>query len=287
MRRSGGTRRAAVLLCAAAVLLLGACGTRVAGQGDGGSPSSAAAEPIPWATMQPSAVNGVRVSGDRRTLLLDTQVPGGAHACVRKLRAVLTDSMTDLVWVQITFTSPSMDRASGCTKESTATAKVRLPEPLGDRDVMVDHYTRFTAEGAKPPALRLCGKLGCTPPATGCTPASYDQALMAVGAPEHTYRDSQRCDGKWLVLDFSWRTGPACDDSTDPACSSRLGDRWFFRARESGWAPIVRTSAGGCRDVRRKQPAFPSSLCESLAPLSPSLHPSYPPPSASPTTAGP
>ncbi|PKT72179.1 hypothetical protein CW362_15240 [Streptomyces populi] len=191
--------------------------------------------------------------------------------------------MTDLVRVQVTFTSPAGDRASGCTGESTATAKVSLPEPLGDRDVIVDNYTRFTAEGAEPPALRLCGELGCTPPATGCTPASYEQALTAVDAPEHTYRNSERCDGKWLVLDFSWRTGPACDDSTDPACSARLGDRWFFRSKKSGWEPISRTSAGGCRDVRREEPAFPSSLCRSLAPLSSALHPSYPPPSASST----
>lgn len=106
---------------------------------------------------------------------------------------------------------------------------------------------------------------------------------MAVDAPEHTYRDSEKCDGKWLVLDFSWRTGPACGDSADPACSSRLGDRWFFRAKNTGWAPIVRTSAGGCRDVQRAEPAFPASLCASLAPLSTSLHPSFPPPSASPT----
>ncbi|MFC9632244.1 hypothetical protein ACFTY8_23940 [Streptomyces mirabilis] len=240
-------------------------------------------EPIPWTTMEPSAVTGARLGDDRRTLLLDAPVPSGAHACVRKLKAVLTDPMADLVRVQITFTSPSGDRASGCTKESTATAKVRLPMPLGDRDVIVDNYTRFTADGAKPPGLRLCGKLGCTPPATGCTAASYDQALMAVDAPEHTYRDSEKCDGKWLVLDFSWRTGPACGDSADPACSSRLGDRWFFRAKKSGWAPIVRTSAGGCRDVQRAEPAFPASLCASLAPLSTSLHPSFPPPSASPT----
>ncbi len=104
-------------------------------------------------------------------------MPSGAHACVRKLKAVLTDPMTDLVWVQVTFISPSMGRASGCTQESTATAKVRLPEPLGDRDVIVDHYIRFSADGAKRPALRLCGKLGCTPPAIGCTAAAYDQAL--------------------------------------------------------------------------------------------------------------
>lgn len=271
------------LLCAVAALFLGACGTQMAGQGGGSSPSPAATESIPWTTMAPSAVTGAHLSGDRRTLLLDTQVPSGAHACVRDLKAVLTDPMTDLVRVQVTFTSPSGDRASGCTKESTATAKVRLPEPLGDRDVIVDNFTRFTADGAKPPALRLCGKLGCTPPATGCTAASYDQALMAVGAPRHTYRNSEKCDGKWLVLDFSWRTGPACGDSTDPACSSRLGDRWFFRAKKSGWEPIFRTSGGGCRDVQHKEPAFPTSLCASLAPLSPSLHPSYPPPSASPT----
>ncbi|MEU6403441.1 hypothetical protein [Streptomyces sp. NPDC046985] len=257
------------MLCAVAVLLLGACGTQVAGREGEKSPSSTATVPIPWPTMEPSAVTGVRLGGDRRTLLLDTRVPGGGDACVRTLKAVLTDPMTDVVWVQVTFTSPSGDKASGCTSESTATAKVRLPEPLGDRDVIVDHYTRFTADGAKPPALRLCGKLGCTPPATGCTAASYDQALTAVDAPEHTYRDSEKCDGRWLVLDFSWRTGPACGDTTGPACSSRLRDRWFFRAKKTGWAPIMRTSAGGCQDVQRYEPAFPSSLCESLAPLSP------------------
>ncbi|MEU7704184.1 hypothetical protein [Streptomyces nodosus] len=267
----------AALLCAVAVLVLGACGTQVAGEGDGRAPLPAATEPIPWTTMQPSTVTGVRLSGDRRTLLLDTQVPSGAHACVRKLKAVLTNPMTDVVRVQITFTSPSGDRASGCTEESPATVKVRLPEALGDRNVIVDNYTLFTADGAEPPALRLCGELGCTPPATGCTAASYDQALMAIGAPAHTYRSSEECDGKWLVLDFSWRTGPACAGSTEPGCSSRLGDRWFFRAKKSGWEPIIRTSAGGCQDVQRKEPAFPTSLCASLAPLSPSLAPSYPP----------
>ncbi|MET9902888.1 hypothetical protein [Streptomyces sp. NPDC006446] len=273
----------AASLCAGALLLLAACGTQVSGQESEKPPSPATAEPIPWTTMQPSAVTGVRLGTDRRTLFLITQVPSGAHACVRKLKAVLTEPTTDLVRVQVTFTSPSGDRASGCTKESTATAQVRLPEPLGDRDVIVDNYTHFTADGAKPPALRLCGKLGCTPPATGCTAASYDQALMTVGAPQHTYRNSEKCDGKWLVLDFSWRTGPACGDSTDPACSSRLGDRWFFHAKRSGWEPIIRTSAGGCRDVQRKEPAFPSPLCESLVPLPSSLHPTYPPPSPSAT----
>jgi hypothetical protein len=271
------------VLCAVAVLLLGACGTQVAGQGGANAAPPTATGPIPWTTAQPAAVTGARLGDDHRTLLLDTRVPSGKHPCVRDLKAVLTDPMTDLARVQITFSSPSGDTRSGCTGESAATVRLELPEPLGGRDVIVDHYVHFTADGAKPPALRLCGELGCHPPATGCTAASYDQALMAVDAPEHTYRDSERCDGKWLVLDFSWRTGPVCGDTTDSACSSRLGDRWFFRAEESGWKPIAEGAAGGCRSVQRKEPAFPTSMCDSLAPLSPSLHPSYPPPSASPT----
>ncbi len=106
--------------------------------------------------------------------------------------------------------------------------------------------------------------------------------MTAVDAPRHTYRDAQRCDGKWLVLDFSWRTGPACDDTSDPACSSALGDRWFFRAGKSGWEPVLESVRGGCRDVQRKEPGFPAALCGTLAPLPARLHPSYPPPSASP-----
>ncbi|MFF2324558.1 MULTISPECIES: hypothetical protein [unclassified Streptomyces] len=272
----------ATLLCAVAVLLLGACGTQVAGQG-GGRPT--ATGPIPWSTMQPSAVTGARLTDDRRTLLLDAQVPSGEHPCVRDLKAVLTDPALDPVRVQITFTTPSSDRRSGCTEESTATARVGLPEPLADQVVVVDHYVQFTADGAQPPALRLCGQLGCHPPATGCTAASYEQALLAVNAPKHTYRDSEDCRGKWLVLEFSWRTGPACGGSPDPACSSRLGDRWFFRAESSGWVPIAEGAAGGCRDVQRTEPAFPTSMCD-LGPLSPSLHPSHPASSVSPSPGG-
>jgi hypothetical protein len=233
--------------------------------------------------MAPSAVTGASLGDDQRTLTLEAQVPSGGSACVRELKAVLTDSVPKTAWVQITFSSPSGDRGAGCNSESRATTRVRLPWPLGHRDLIVDNDVTFTADGAGLPALRMCGKLGCRPPATGCTTASYEQALIAVDAPDHTYWDSRGCDGKWLVLDFSWRTGPACGDSTGTGCSSQLGDRWFFRAAKSGWVPIVEGAAGGCRNVQRQEPAFPTSLCASLAPLSASLHPSYPPPSASTT----
>lgn len=253
------------LLCAVAMLFLGACGTQVGET----YPSPTATGPIPWTTMEPSTVAGARLTDDGRTMILDAQVPSGEHPCVRDLKAVLTDPVPGTVRVQITFSSPSSDRRSGCTGESTATARVLLPGPLNHRDVIVDNYMRFTAEGAKSPALRLCGQLGCRPPAIGCTAASYDQALIAVDAPAHTSRDSQDCDGKWLVLDFSWRTGPACGGASGSGCSSRLGDRWFFRAESSGWTPIVESASGGCRDVQRKEPAFPTSMCDSLAPLPP------------------
>ncbi|MEU5824669.1 hypothetical protein [Streptomyces sp. NPDC047803] len=261
MRSGGRCRRpaAAALLCALAALLLAGCGTERAGS------EAATATPIPWTTMQPAGVHGVRLSGDR-TLLVETSVPSGAAACVRELKAVLTEPMAELARVQVTFVSPSGDRASGCTEEGKATAKLELPAPLDGRDVLVDGSAHFTAEGAKPPALRRCGELGCHPAPTGCTPASYQQAVQATDVPVHTGRSGEKCDGKWLVMDLSTRMGPACEGDPDPACSARQVGRWFYGAGETGWQPLTRTSAGGCRDVHRVEPAFPEALCATLEP---------------------
>jgi hypothetical protein len=264
------------------MLFLGACGTRVAGRDGTTPPTATATGPFPWTTMQPSAVTGARLGEDRRTLSLDARVPSGGHPCVRDLKAVVSDTVPGTVWVQVTFSSPSSDRRAGCNQERVATTRVRLPEPLRDQKLIVDNYTQFTTDGARLPALRLCGRLGCHPPATGCTTASYEQALIAVDAPNHTYRDAEHCDGKWLVLDISWPTGPVCG-AAGPGCSSRLGDRWFLRAEHRGWVPIAHGTAGGCRDVHRVEPAFPTSLCASLAPLPAALHPSHPPASPSPS----
>ena len=256
---------AAVLMGAVMVGALAGCGTKVGA----GATVPTETGPIPWTTFQPSAVTGAHLAADQRTVTLDTQVPDGPHACVRDLTAKLGEPGPGLVRVQVTFSSPSGDRRSGCTKERSTPTRVVLPAPLGERELVVDDFTVFTADGATPPDLRLCGKLGCHPAPTGCTPASYDQALMAVDAPMHTYRDATDCQGTWLVIDFSWRTGPACAGETkDPACSSRLGDRVFFRAETSGWVPIVHDRSGGCAAIHRREPAFPTSMCGPLAPLS-------------------
>ncbi|MFE9605307.1 hypothetical protein [Streptomyces hokutonensis] len=277
----------AAALCAVAVLLLGGCGTQVAGDTNGATATATGA--IPWTTMQPSAVTAAQLAGDQRTLTLTARVPDGKHPCVRALKAALTASERNILWVQITYSSPSGDRSSGCTGERTASTRLVLPKPLGDQQLIVDQDTQFTADGAKLPALRLCGELGCHPPATGCTVPSYEQAMIAADAPEHSYRDAEHCDGKWLVIDFSWRTGPVCGDTTatPSGCTSRLGDRWFFRAKPAGWKVITASPTGGCKAVQRVDPAFPTALCATLAPLSAALHPSYPPQSATPTpTAG-
>ncbi|MER6185535.1 hypothetical protein [Streptomyces sp. NPDC001652] len=275
--RSGSTRGAvlAALLCAVAVLLLGACGREKAGRET--EPSATA---LPWTLSAPtrSQITGAELGTDRRTVTITVEVPSGPNPCVRDLRAKLTEPVGNTVPIQVTFVSPSGDRGSGCSKTTTARARVKLPEPLGERELVVGYPGAvFTAEGARPPALRLCGDLGCTPPATGCTTGSYEQAVKAVNAPAHTYRNAEHCDGKWLVLDISWRTGPVCGDPADSACTSQLGDRWFYKAEEAGWKPFFRTATGGCQAVQDREPAFPTPLCAPLEPLSPSLHPTHSP----------
>lgn len=269
--RSGSTRGAvlAALLCAVTVLLLGACGTQVAGR-EPSATASPAVTGLPWTLSAPIRITGAELGTDQRTLTIASDVPGGPNPCVRNLKAALTEPVGNSVRVQVTYDSPAGDRRSGCTETATAKTRVKLPEPLGDRELVVGYPGAvFTSEGAHPPALRLCGDLGCTPPATGCTAPSYEQALKQIGAPAHTYRNAEHCDGEWLVLDFSWRAGPACEDTTTGACTSHVSDRWFYKAEKSGWKSFFRTSTGGCQAVQDRQPAFPTALCASLEPLSP------------------
>ncbi|EDY42797.1 hypothetical protein [Streptomyces sp. SPB074] len=255
---------AVVLLGALGVLLLGACGTERAGSAGAAS----AAESPSWKTFAPFGVSAARLAEDRRTLTVDARVPGGGKTCARRLRAVVTDSTDRTVWVQVTFSalsggSPRPD----CRKTSTATATVRLPSPLGRRELSVDDDTTFTADGARPPALRRCGELGCHPAPTGCTPASYEQAVMALDVPRHTQRGETHCDGTWLVFSVSSRVGPACPKGTAPGCDASIGDRWFFHAAKSGWQPVARGTKAGCADVHRVEPGFPTALCADLPAL--------------------
>ncbi|MGC0414379.1 hypothetical protein RKD32_007308 [Streptomyces sp. SAI-195] len=166
--------------------------------------------------------------------------------------------------MDVNYTSPAGDRSSGCTKTTMVTTTVRLPQPLGRRDVSVDSFTAFTTDGAHAPNLRLCGKVGCHPAPTGCTPDSYYQALMALDVPNHTTRGDERCQGSWLVFDTSSPMGPACPEGEAPGCGAAHRTRWFFHATKAGWNPIARSTTAGCTDVHRAEPRFPTSLCADL-----------------------
>lgn len=252
---------AGLLLGAVAVLLLGACGTQRAGAG------ATTTQAPHWQTFAPFRVTAARLSGDGRALSVDAEVPGGGKTCARGLKAAVTSTSERTVWVQVTFSALTGDPDADCSKTATGTAKVRLPSALGHRELSVDNDTTFTADDAGPSGLRLCGDRGCHPAPTGCTPASYDQAVAALDVPNHTSRGAEHCDGKWLVFDVSSRMGPACSEGEAPGCGASLGDRWFFRAGKSGWVPVARGTRAGCVDVHRVEPAFPATLCAGLPAL--------------------
>lgn len=257
MRRTGSLVTV-VLLSAVGVLLLGACGTLRAGSDGAATAPTTPTESERWQTFAPIRVTAARLADDRRSLSVDAEVPGRGKTCVRDVKAVVTDTSDRTVWVQVTYSAlTGSSPRSDCRATATATAKVRLPSPLGHRVLSVDNFTAFTADGADPPHLRLCGELGCHPAPTGCTSASYDQAVMALDVPNHTSRGDEHCDGKWLVFDVSSRMGPACPEGAGPGCGASLADRWFFRAEKSGWQPIARSTKAGCTDVHGIEPAFP------------------------------
>ena len=168
----------AALLSTLAALFLGACGTQVAGQ-DGTTPSATA---LPWTLSAPIDVTSATLSSDQRTVTLAATVPSGPKPCVRNLKAVLTEPVRNTVHVQVTYDSPAGDRASGCTKTTTAKARVKLTAPLGRHELVVGYPgTVVTADGATPPALRRCGDQGCPPPAPGCTPGAIVLPAWTVG----------------------------------------------------------------------------------------------------------
>ncbi|WUW19415.1 hypothetical protein OG521_00895 [Streptomyces sp. NBC_01463] len=248
---------AGVLLSIVAALLLSACGTQRAG-----APSTAGTPH--WQTFGPIRATAARLSGGGRALSVDVEVPGKGKTCARKLKAVVTSTSERTVWVQVTFSTLIGDPHADCSTTAPGTAKVRLPSALGHRELVVDNDTTFTADDADLPELRLCGDRGCHPAPTGCTAASYDQAVAALDVPNHTSRGEEHCDGKWLVFDVSSRMGAACAEGEAPGCGARLGDRWFFRAEKSGWVPLARGTKAGCADVHRVEPAFPAALCADL-----------------------
>lgn len=258
-----GTRTAVVL--GAAVALLAGCGSETAGT-DRGSAGAApsATMPAAWTTVAPIRVDGVRTADGGRSLAVDAVVADGAGDCVRGLRGDLDTVENGTVYVMVTYESPSLDRASGCTETQQVAATVRLREPLGSRTVMVNNRYVYTPDGATPPALRECGENGCDPTPPRCTSSSYRQAVNDTDIPEHTSWKERGCDDTWLVLDLSTRMGPACGDPGGGCTPSSVTQRWFYRAASSGWRPAATNGDAGCAGIRKILPELPERLCASL-----------------------
>ncbi|MEU9593568.1 hypothetical protein AB0D84_28130 [Streptomyces sp. NPDC048193] len=69
--------------------------------------------------------------------------------------------------MQVTYKSPAQDRSYGCTRTALVTAKVRLAQPLGRRDVSVNSFTAFTRRRDSP---------------CHATPAGWDPIARSTGA---------------------------------------------------------------------------------------------------------
>ncbi|MFC7993198.1 hypothetical protein ACFUV2_28315 [Streptomyces pilosus] len=250
-------------------VLLAGCGSTPAdtGQEQAGAAPSATTAPA-WTLAAPIRIDGVRTTDGGRSLVVDAEVPDGARDCVRSLRGVLDTVEHGTVYVKVTYETPSLDRASGCTDTQQVTATVQLREPLGSRKVMVNSMDVYTPVGAEhSPVLRQCGENGCDPTPPRCTSSSYRQAVNDTDIPEHTSWEERGCDDTWLVLDLSTRMGPACGDPGDGCPSSSVAQRWFYQAQPSGWQPAATNGDAGCTGVHQILPELPEHLCASLPQL--------------------
>lgn len=259
--------RLVALAVALLALLLAGCGAVSGGNGQGASVAVIAASPTPtfWSLYGPAGSQLVSVSAEDsgRVLAVAAQLPAGHDGCMRNLTAELTEYGRTVVYLTVEYQS-RLGSVVGACSNRVMTVHVRLPGPLGQRDVMINTSTTFApSHGA---LLRRCGEY-CgpvpQPPPASCSQRSYQWAMLATAPPMNAAYQVLGCDGRWLVLDVVWPGGPSgCDAPCNP---DLVKTRWFFRAGPHGWVTIISSLAGGCARVRKVEPQFPARLCVNLA----------------------
>jgi hypothetical protein len=206
------------------------------------------------------------------------QAPFGNRACLRDFTARLTAFGSAVAYVTIDDQAPLTPgpdglASYGCPPGPVRMVRIKLPAPLGRRQVILNHAATFWSAGAT--RLTLCGAgetvcppLPTGPPPASCTNISYGQAMGATAPPEHSDFDAVGCDGRWLVLDVGWPGGPAgCDG---PSCGAgSTVTHWFFRASKRGWIVVANSLTAGCTRVHQEAPRFPAALCASLPAVGP------------------
>jgi hypothetical protein len=252
-----------------AVLLAG-CGIVHARAGAVDSPQASSSR-AQWRTYGPigSEIVSARVGGSGRVLTIRVQMATGRYGCERDLTGLVTNFSPTMAAVAITYQSRLWLVAGACPWR-VMTVRVRLPAPLGQRDVMFNGVFPTFAPG-RGVLIRQCAGMspqdGCgsypLPPPASCTAPSYGQAMESTGPAMQAVYGVLGCDGRWLVLNVGWPGGAAgCDG---PSCKpDMVSTRWFFRAGPHGWVIIVRALTAGCAQVRKVEPRFPIQLCASL-----------------------
>jgi hypothetical protein len=264
-RRDLAARFAALVLALMSSQVLTAC----AAPGAGGRARPTVTSPPPsWAIAAPSQVTAIRQSGDQTRLTIDLTMPAalGDHECWRNLAGGVDDFSEKSTLIQVTAEMWSDPRCGHST--TTESVAVDLPAPLGARTVNVNNSTLggYIADPVGSPTLRYCYGFRCGPPHPAtCDGSSVHDAAAGTEVDPHARYTLRGCDGHWLVLDFTWTGGPACDN----ACPTMGGStaRWFYRGTNQGWQAIVSTTAAGCAPVLAVEPAFPTALCDGLDPL--------------------
>jgi hypothetical protein len=263
-------------------LMLAACGTVHAGAAFPGAASSArttAPAAVTWRTFPAGMSTGtIHLAGSGRVLMIPVQAPFGDKACLRDFAARLTAFGSAAAYVTIDYQvalTPGPDGLAGygCPPGPVRTVQIKLPAPLGHRQVILNHQATFWS--ASTTRLTLCSTGGSVcqhvatrPPPASCTDVSYGWAMAATYPPEHSDYGALGCDGRWLVLNVGWPGGPAgCDG---PSCNPySTTTHWFFRASKQGWIVVANSLTAGCTRVHQAAPQFPTALCANLPAVGP------------------
>jgi uncharacterized protein YceK len=257
-----------VLVLALAALLLAGCGSVRGGSGAADTSGlSASLVPAHWVTYGPAGAQLVSVSvdGSGGVLMVAVQVPAGRDGCMRAPTGGVTEFGATVAYLSVGFQS-RLASVGACPSTRVVTVTIRLPAPLGRRQVMINSDTTTMFAPGHGRVLRRCGELGCGPfprlPPASCTTPSYQQAMQSTGPPADSVYQVLGCDGRWLVLDVGWPGGPA---GCDAPCNPQLAiTRWFFQAGPHGWVTIATSLTGGCAAVIKAEPPFPTRLCAGL-----------------------
>lgn len=199
-------------------------------------------------------VVGVRPGSDDRSLLIDVRkAPCGGEPRVDQYL-----EENGRIYANVVYDSV----AGGCPGDWLAgVAILTAPEPIGDREVMLNSQQVWIRDGA---GFRRCGSLGCQPPQDPCDPRWVHAVRDGLDVPRNSSYDVEHCGDGWLIMTVNLNS-TACGAGGRPGCSAPPNIyRYFLRFETGAWRDVAVSREGGCDAVLKAEPAFPQDLCEKL-----------------------